>query len=429
MKLRSAILLLALATSACAGSSPGSDAGSDAGVIDAGPVDAGVADAGPLDAGEPDAGPADAGPADAGQAECIPGGDGGYIHAPYASISQYCLISLADDGGIAFDSSVTPYDLNTPLFSDYALKVRGVWMPAGTSALYDDTNAFSFPTGTVLIKSFGLRDDSRTPDVRWVETRLLINTGDAGWKGYGYLWNDAGNDAAISYGGGAVPLTWISADGGTVQDAEGGTAYYFDADGGTVKYADGGTNFYPVPSYGQCQQCHESNSIMTPIGPKARELNKNFAYASGSENELTHWTNAGILTGAPADPTQAPKLPVWNDPSTGTVEQRARAYLEANCAHCHNTGGYAHTTGLFLWASETDPTTYGICKAPVAAGPATGGNAFDVVPGDPLHSIMIYRMTSTSPGVMMPLIGRSVVDEEGLGLLNSWITSLDGGCP
>ncbi|MBS2032518.1 MAG: hypothetical protein JST54_31890 [Deltaproteobacteria bacterium] len=463
MKLRSAILLLALAASACAGSTPASDAGAtdagkdagftteqdagptdagpvdagpaDAGPEDAGPIDAGPIDAGPIDAGPVDAGPIDAGPNDAGPVACIPGGDGGYVHVPpFGSISQYCMVSLAADGGVAFNPSVTPYDLNTPLFSDYAVKVRGVWMPPGTSATYNDTNAFTFPVGTVLIKSFGLRN-ARGTNVRWVETRLLINTAaDAGWKGYDYLWNDAGTDATINYGGGIVPLTWIDIDGGPVPvllDADGGDAgpaYYLDVDAGLVKFADGSTVYYPIPSYGQCQQCHESYSVMTPIGPKARNLNKNFDYATGTENELAHWTDAGILTGAP-DPSQAPRVPVWNNPSTGTLNERARAYLDVNCAHCHSEGGFARTTGLYLGWNEDGGV--GVGKAPVAAGPCTAGLDFDVVPGDPADSIMISRMRSISPGCMMPLIGRTVVDTEGVALVSDWITCLgfDGGCP
>jgi len=330
--------------------------------------------------------------------------DGGaYLVQPCAKLSDYGLVSI-QDGGIVMAPSVVPYDLNTPLFSDYAVKVRGVYVPPGTSATYDPVNAFTFPTGTILIKSFGFAADLAEPgqDITWVETRFMINTGDAGWKPVTYVWD--GGDATAEYGGQVVPLTWIDVDGGVV-----------DTD-------------YLIPTANQCKQCHDLNEVTTPIGPKARQLNKSFAYATGSENELSHWTAAGILTGAP-DPSQAPVLPVWNDPTTGTVAQRARAYLEGNCAHCHNAGGFAYTTGLFLYASETDPTAYGICKPPVAAGPATGGHQFDIVPGDPADSIIPYRMASDVPAIAMPEIGRSVVDVAGNALVTEWIAEMDGGCP
>ena len=36
---------------------------------------------------------------------------------------------------------------------------------------------------------------------------------------------------------------------------------------------------------------------MVPIGPKARHLNRDFAYVEGTANQLTHWTKIGALTG------------------------------------------------------------------------------------------------------------------------------------
>jgi uncharacterized repeat protein (TIGR03806 family) len=323
---------------------------------------------------------------------------------PYQQLSDYKLVSI-ENGQIVFSSAVVPYDLNTPLFSDEATKVRGVAVPKGQPAAYDPVNAFAFPVGTILTKSFGFPDDMRkaSPVLTWVETRLLIHTA-KGWEGYTYLWDKAQKDATLSYAGEVRPTSWIDANGTTVQ-----------------------TN-YLVPSFNQCKQCHNDGGVVTPIGPKARQLNRTFAYSTGDENELAHWTRLGILSGAPT-PSSAPSLPVWNDPTTGSLDQRARAYLEGNCAHCHSAGGTANTTGLFLEASETNPTTFGICKPPVAAGPATGGFQFDIVPGDPEHSIIPYRLASTAPQVAMPQIGRSVVDTQGLALITTWIGSLSGGCP
>jgi uncharacterized repeat protein (TIGR03806 family) len=374
------------------------DSAKDSAPTDGGAHDSAAVDAGPKDTGvdvNPDAPPFTA---------CTVGGDGSYVTTPFQTLSEYCLAAIVDDA-IVFAPGVVPYDLNTPLFSDYAIKVRGVWLPPGRHATYDPTLAFTFPKGTILTKSFGFADDMRkaNPVVAWVETRLLINTGSDGWETYTYIWDSAGKVATLSYSGEVRPTSWIDADGGVV-DAS-----------------------YLVPSFGQCKECHNLSGEVTPIGPKARELNKLFAYATGDENELAHWARVGILDGAP-DAAAAPVLPVWNDPTTGTVDQRARAYLEANCAHCHNADGFAASTGLFLYASETDPTTYGICKPPVAAGPATGGDSYDIVPEEPDASVMAYRLASTTPGIMMPLIGRSVVDVQGLALIEGWISGIDGGC-
>lgn len=342
-------------------------------------------------------------PPDAGATACTPGGDGGYLTTPFPELSDYCFVSI-QDGGIAFDPSVVPYDLNTPLYSDEAVKVRGLWLPSGTQATYDPTLAFEFPVGAILIKSFGFADDQRkaSPHITWVETRLMIHQ-PSGWEAYTYVWNADGTAADLSYAGMGVPLQFIDADGGSV------------------------STVYTIPDFAQCKECHTLDGGVTPIGPKARQLNRSFAYEGGAENELAHWTRLGILSGAPAA-TDWPLLPVWNDPSTGTTEQRARAYLEGNCAHCHNLGGYASNTGLYLFASETSQSTIGLCKTPVAAGPATGGNQYDIVPGDPTHSIVVFRMSSLTADVAMPQIERNLVDDDGVALVSEWIASLDGGC-
>src|SRR5262249_13398902 len=113
-----------------------------------------------------------------------------------------------------------------------------------------------------------------------------------------------------------------------------------------------------------------------------------------------------------------------NDLSTGTTDQRARAYLEINCAHCHNPGGPARTSGLDLRAAQTDPSRLGVWKTPVAVGRGSGGRSYDIVPGEPDASILAHRSGSTELGVMMPDVGRRLVDEEGLTLVRAWIAGL-----
>ncbi len=306
-------------------------------------------------------------------------------------------------GAIVPMAGVTQYDLNTPLFSDYAVKTRTVWLPAGKTAAYDAINTFDFPTGTVFTKSFGFKDDFRktNPLINWVETRVLLKS-DSGWQGYAYLWNQAHTDATLDFGGRVQSISWLD-EAGATQNIN-----------------------YLVPSFNQCKQCHQTDAVMNTIGPKARNLNRSFPYGEGTDNQLTHWAKIGILTGAPAAAV-APRLPVWNDPSTGSVNDRARAYLETNCAHCHNAHGAAASTGLSLGTAVTDPTAFGTCKPPVAAGEATGGNQFDAVPGDPAHSIITYRLASTKPSIAMPQIGRAAVDKDGLQLVSDWISGLPGG--
>ncbi len=295
---------------------------------------------------------------------------------------------------------VVPYDIATPLFSDYATKYRFVYVPPGTSARYHDTDVFDFPVGTIIAKTFAFLHNLADPSQgrRLIETRLLIHQPD-GWTGLPYIWNEEQTEATLKIAGGIREVRWVQRDGRER------------------------TNQYIIPNVNQCMGCHENQKVMRPIGPKARNLNKEFVYPTGRENQLAHWVRAGILQGAPA-PAQAPRLPVWNDPATGTLDQRARAWLEINCAHCHNPNGPARTSGLDLTVAQADPAKWGIGKTPIAAGRGSGGRLFDIVPGKPDESILMYRLESTEPGILMPELGRRLVDEEGVALIRAWIAAM-----
>jgi parallel beta-helix repeat protein len=303
------------------------------------------------------------------------------------------------------NDGVVPYDLNTQLFADYAVKHRFIWLPPQTSAAYNDSTTFDFPVGTVIVKTFEYPLDLRAPeaDATLIETRLLVHRA-SGWEGLPYLWNADKTEARLAVVGATVPVNAVQQDGVT-------RMYN-----------------YHVPNGNECKECHESAvKTMLPLGPKARNLNKSYSYPEGAENQLSHWARLGLLTGVP-DPATAPRTPPFDDPTAGTLDQRARGYLDVNCAHCHNAGGAARTTGFYLTIDETDPTALGICKSPVAAGIGTGGLHFDIAPGAPDQSIVIYRMSSIQPGIAMPELGRQRVHTEAVDVISQWIASLDGNC-
>lgn len=302
------------------------------------------------------------------------------------------------------NEGVLPYDLNTPLFSDYASKHRFVWMPEGTSAAYQPRESFVFPVGAVLIKTFAYPRDERAPELgeRLIETRLLVRRA-GGWEAMTYLWNAEQTEAKRRVIGARVPVSWIDAAGATQSIS------------------------YQVPNTNQCKECHaEHNDVMGPVGPKARNLNKDYAYADGTANQLTRWTEVDYLEGAP-DPATVDAFAVFDDPQSGTLEERARAYLDVNCGHCHNVSGLARTSGLYLNIDEMEPARYGVCKPPVAAGQGSGGRRVDIEPGDPDASILVYRMESTEAGVAMPELGRQTVHAEAMTVVREWIEALPGG--
>lgn len=314
-----------------------------------------------------------------------------------ATLADYRLFE--DPGARRPASGVTPYTLNTPLFTDYALKFRYVHLPAGQKVVFCASGPMDFPVGTVLIKTFAYPADFRavTKEIRFVETRLLVHRAD-GWAAATYVWNAAQTEALLRRAGGRAPVTFIDAHGKVV----------------ALDYA--------IPNANQCKQCHNADGVMTPIGPTAANLNGPHDYGSGAVNQLGWWKASGLLAGAP-DPAAVPALPRWDDASAPPW-QRARAYLSVNCAHCHSRAGFASNSGLYLGFDETNLTSLGIGKRPVAAGRGSGGMLYAIDPGHPDRSILVYRMESSEPGVMMAQFGRTVVDVDGVALVREWISSL-----
>jgi uncharacterized repeat protein (TIGR03806 family) len=308
--------------------------------------------------------------------------------APAGKLSDYGL--FADMAGARPAQGVVPYDLVNPLFSDHAQKHRFVFVPAGASADYDETDVFAFPVGTVLVKTFAFAPDMRTPEkgAYRVETRLLIHKA-SGWAGFAYIWNEDGTEADYAPIGGRQAIETIGPSGAAL----------------AINYS--------VPNQNQCKTCHQAGDALMPIGPKARNLNH--------RGQLEDWAARGLLTGL--DPA-APAAPSVYD-VTLPVEARARAWLDINCAHCHKADGSASNSGLFLSSTETDPAKLGIGKRPVAAGRGAGTLFKVIVPGAPDRSILAYRMSSVEPGVAMPELGRSVPDPEGLALVRTWIAEME----
>jgi hypothetical protein len=157
-----------------------------------------------------------------------------------------------------------------------------------------------------------------------------------------------------------------------------------------------------------------------PIGPSARQLNGSIN--GHSENQLVQLAQGGWLTGLPPIEKVA-RLASYENVNE-SLDSRARAWLEINCAHCHRPDGPAKTSGLHLLADTKNPYELGVGKAPVAAGRGSGGRNFDIVPGNPDASILYYRINSDDPGVMMPELGKKLIHTEGIDLIREWISSM-----
>lgn len=328
---------------------------------------------------------------------------------------------LAVEGGrLRLNQGVEPYALNAALFSDYAHKLRTLWLPPGTHATYQAQEAFDFPVGTIISKTFYYpregdavlrvaeqpsesRDGLDLAKVRLIETRLLVRR-EHGWVALPYVWNAEQTEAVLARAGESIALSLRKPGNDTAQDFT-----------------------YMVPDENQCAGCHATDNTtrkLQPIGPKARHLNRDDPWHPG-ENQLARMAALGRLHGLPA--ADVPRNARFDDASA-RLEDRARAYLDVNCGHCHNPKGAADTSGLWLDAATREPRRLGLCKPPVAAGQGTGDHMFDIVPGRPQDSILVYRMDSLDPGAMMPELGRGTVHEEGVALIRDWIGAWLGSC-
>lgn len=350
------------------------------------------------------------------------------VHAADQIPDQLSAWSVVFSDGRYFElnDDVLRYELNTPLFTDYALKMRTIWMPDGQAAIYDADKAFDFPVGTIISKTFHYEKAARwsqenfavvradresgldanrqldLEDYVLIETRLLVRYED-GWQAFPYVWNSAQTEAWLEIAGDVKNLSLVDADG-------------------ELDF------LYIVPDANQCAGCHapnHTNAKIEPIGLKARHLNRPFDYGDIEANQIEHWQALGVLTGV-AD--NVPAIARWSDPGEATIDARARAYLDINCAHCHSMTGAADTSGLYLNIEAPVDRNFGICKSPTAVGQGSGDRPYDIYPGKPDESILLFRMERTEPAIAMPELGRSTVHTEGIALISEWITSLEGDC-
>src|SRR5262249_7308322 len=138
-------------------------------------------------------------------------------------------------------------------------------------------------------------------------------------------------------------------------------------------------------------------------------------------NQLATLDHIGLFDVPP--PAMAPVFPAPN--SNAPVEQRARAYLHANCSFCHRPQG--NGGGPADLRFSTPPPGMGVCDAAPQNGDLGLPDAKLVVPGMPSSSIVSLRMHTLDVHRMPPLATR-VVDTVGAQVVDDWITATTA-CP
>lgn len=278
-----------------------------------------------------------------------------------------------------------------PLWSDGADKRRWLWLPPGTSIDASDPDAWRFPPGTRLWKTFELGG-------RRIETRHIERGADGRWRYGVYVWNEAGTDARLAPPQGAV-LELAQAPGGR----------------------------YEVPARDDCLACHDSAASpvlglsLLQLSPDRDPLAPHATPPQAGDVDLGALVARGLLRGLPARQLQtAPRI------AARTPQARAAlGYLHGNCGHCHNDNGSPAPVALQLAWRSTDATDARVLASAVGAlsryRPPGDGAPQVVVPGRPGQGVLERRMRSRHPQVQMPPLGTRLPDAEGLALIERWI--------
>ena len=295
-----------------------------------------------------------------------------------------------------------PYDVNSALWTDGAFKPRYMVVPSPEQIAIEEDGSWVFPEGTVLIKVFGFEFDVGDPHSRRaVETRFMVRSGGS-WDYSTYQWNDEGTEGELLEARKTVEFTIH--------------------EGGEAKVLE-----YLFPEYEDCVTCH-GPAIDDVLGPKTAQINRDRNYDGVVANQLVAMADIDLLVldgDEEIEPSAEPRM-ANPQKGEGTLDERARAYLDANCAHCHRPNGYASSGdhGLDL-RYELPIEGTGMCE-PMKYFPQWAGMP-RVAPGDPEGSGIMQRFLEV--GVLrMPSIGTSTVDPFGTGLLRDWIAQMDS-CP
>lgn len=328
------------------------------------------------------------------------------------------------------EDGVVPFVIHAPLWADHAEAQRWVAVPNGQpinvyarpqpvpGSMF--TRSMVFPPGTVLAKTYNMEMRAGDPTSRRrLETQLLHYDGRF-WRGYSYWWNDEQTDAEL-----------VPAEGMERQ------LVIIDPKAPSGKRVQQ----WRVVSRQECIRCHNPWSEYA-LAFALPQLNRDILIDGQQVPQLLLLAELGVLRfhdvpeapygrlvasdASGSAPEWVKRLPRLVDPwdERAALEQRARAYLHANCGHCHRFGGggsaYLHLT-YDLPLSETraldvEPSqgTFGIARAKL------------ISPGAPHQSVLLYRMAKLGSG-RMPRIGSWEVDPHGIELIESWIASLPTG--
>jgi putative heme-binding domain-containing protein len=303
-------------------------------------------------------------------------------------------------------SGVVPFAINARQWMDGATSEHWVAFPGLSSAtlyttprpvpglVYWHNFRMHFPKDAVLLRTISLAG-------RRLETQLLHYDG-IDWRGYTFAWRDDQSDADL-----------VPAEGNEKELREGDRA-----------------RTWQYPSRSQCMSCH-SNQSEYALAFLPEQLNRP---RPDGRNQLIALTESGLIRRAGDDGRHLPPFDAASvarekrlaDPTDEgqPLGARARAYLHANCGHCHSDHG-GSSVPLRLQFDLPDARLSAI-DAPATRGDFGLPDARIIKPGDPYASTLYFRMAKFGRD-RMPRLVSDRPDEAGLDLIARWIEGLNGG--
>jgi len=302
------------------------------------------------------------------------------------------------------NSSLVPYGVNTPLWSDGAIKTRWLAVPSNETIAFLESAPWQLPAGSVFVKHFELPTDESDPSVlRRLETRVLVVQADGAVYGVTYKWREDQSDADLLVSAFCEDIPIVQSDG-------------------SVR-----SQHYRYPSPTDCLTCHTSESGWL-LGTKARQLKGlpvgSTPDADPQQGQLRWLSHAGFFDTPPSQATldSIEALSPLDD-EDASLEKRVRSYLDANCAHCHGAVELERS----VWdARYTRPLVeQGIVWGELL-GDYEGDDNRVVTPGDLERSILYRRVMTVELDLRMPPLARSEQDTDFLDVLERWIAGLEG---
>jgi uncharacterized repeat protein (TIGR03806 family) len=328
----------------------------------------------------------------------------GTTNDPPALLSQ--TGAFTDLATLTPSAALVPYTVNSPLWSDGAVKSRWMSVPndgapfeAGETIDFSSTGAWTFPVGTVFVKHFELPTNDTNPSVRKrLETRFLVHASNGAYYGLTYKWRADNSDADLLPGSQNEAVTITTATGTRSQT-------------------------WSYPSRQDCMVCHNT-SAGSVLGLRTCQMNGDYAYSEATDNQLRTLHHMGMFSSALEESAIAtlPRSVSIHD-TTASLELRVRSYLDSNCAHCHRPNGVRANFDARL---ETPLPLQGLIRGDVADTLGISGARL-IMPSDTARSMIRHRDNLVGTNQMPPL-ARNVVDTDYISVLNQWINSLPPSC-